>query len=49
MSRERCVLLSTGTRRLQVTLEHHKTLLSGDVGVDLRISGWLFQFFLLIA
>ena len=43
MSCERCVLLSTGTRRLEVTLQHHKTLLSGDVGLDLRISGWFFQ------
>ena len=43
MSCGRCVLLSTGTRRLEVTLQHHKTLLSGDVGLDLRISGWFFQ------
>ena len=31
---------STGTRRLKVTLQDHKTRLSGIVGSKLHISGW---------
>ena len=32
--------LSTGTRRLEVTLQNNQTLLSAFVGSNLRISGW---------
>ena len=33
-------LFSIGTRRLEVTLENHKSSISGFVGSELRISGW---------